>query len=1045
MLYSIGTTQRFGGCRVISVNPSLVALGPRVAATIVAALLLAAPIHVSAQSGEGSDADVVEEIVVTGTRIKKRNLVSTSPVTQVDSEEFTFQGITRVEDLLNGLPQTVADQSSTVNNGSTGTATVDLRGLRPVRTLTLLNGRRLPAGTPANPVADINQIPGILIDRVEVLTGGASATYGSDAIAGVVNFITDSDFEGIQFDYQYSLYTHENDSSLAQAVIDAGYELPSRNVSDGNTHDFSLLAGLNSPDQRGNLTVYATWRDVKAVTQSERDYSACSINPSSETCGGSATIPEGLFGDFGLLANPPCVMVPAPTPDDPNAMACNRIPAFDPATGMPTGEVDENGSPVLVNEPILPWLGNTSGTATMAWPGSYAVYVEPGTNTFADWLANRIFYNFAPTNYFMRPDERVTAGAFGYYTFSEAAEVYLELNYMDDKTVAQLAPSGSFFAPDTIYCGNPLLSQQQFDIVCGRYNLTTDDFQPSFIGRRNAEGGPRTSELKHEQHRVVIGVRGDLGATWSYDAYANYGKVEHSEFFDEDLSITRMIRAIDVVSDPVSGAPVCRSVLDGSDTSCVPWNIFESGGVTEDALAYITQPLFFKGSTSQVQLNGYVSGDLGDYGLRLPGADEGIKTVFGLEYRDEQLDYEPDPAALTGDVAGFSSNVTAIDAGYSIREFFTEASIPILEGRTAAELVSVDLAYRYSDYSTGKTTNTYKYAGEWMVHPSLRFRASFQRAVRVGNVNELYRPLQDGFGNGGDTCVGQNPESSLEECQRTGLSAARYGTLPEPFGDPFFQIQFGGNPDLGPEESDTVSFGLIVTPEFAPELSVTVDYYDIDITDAIAQPDAKFIFDRCIETGLATFCDAVNRDPGTGFLDLGDGYVDVRNTNIGAIRTRGVDVVADYVVALGASDLQFNLIGTWLDSWEIQELPGEAPFECAGTYNSGSCSRPRPELATNLRTTWITPWDASISLLWRYYSDIRDAGQFGYDLPSTDYFDLAGVWDVTDQVTLRFGIRNLLDDDPPFTPVGDANSGNTIPIVYDALGRYWFAGVNVRL
>lgn len=1015
---------------------------PFVAATVLAALWLAVPIDAPAQSGEDSDAELVEEVVVTGTRIRKRNLVSTSPVIQVDSEEFNFQGITRVEDLLNDLPQTIADQDSSTNNGSSGTATVDLRGLEPVRTLTLLNGRRLPAGTPVNPVADINQIPAFLIDRVEILTGGASATYGSDAISGVVNFITNTDFEGIQLDYQYSLYTHENDSSLAEIVADAGYELPARNVSDGNTHNVSVLAGINSKNGRGNLTVYATWRDVEAVQQSERDHSACAFGASSQACGGSVTTPEGTFTDFGLLTNPPCVMVPAPTPEDPDAMTCNRVPAFDPQTGVPTGEVDENGDPVLANEPILPWYGNTSGNATMAWPGTYRFYVPEGTNTFANWFANPVFYNFAPTNYFMRPDERITAGVFAHYAFSTAAEVYLELNYMDDKTVAQLAPSGSFFWPDRIYCGNPLLSAQQFDVLCGQYNLTPNDYQVSFIGRRNAEGGSRRSEQQHEQRRVVLGVRGDLGATWSYDAYANYGEVEHSELFDEDLSITRMIRALDVVTDPGSGAPVCRSVLDGSDPGCVPWNIFGSGGVTGDALDYITQPLYFEGSTSQAQVNAYVSGDLGDYGWRLPGASDGIKVVFGLEYRDEQLAYTPDPAALTGDVAGFGSNVTPIDAGYSIREIFTEASIPILEGRTAAELLSVDLAYRFSDYSTGKTTNTYKIAGEWMMHPSLRLRASFQRAVRVGNVNELYRQLQDSGRSGDDTCVGQNPVSSLEECERTGLSAARYGSLAETFGNQFFNVQYGGNPDLDPEESDTVSFGFVFTPEFLPDFTLSADYYDIDIAGAIAEPNAEFVFDQCIETGQDRFCDSVSRDPGTGRLDLGDGYIDVRNTNIGAIRTRGVDLAADYVVALGRSDLRFGLIGSWLDSWEWEELPGETPFECAGTYNNGPCFRPRPELTTNLRTTWVTPWDASISLLWRYNSDITDESGFPYDLPSADYFDLSGIWDVTDGVTLRFGIRNLFDDDPPLAPFG---SGNTLPNVYDALGRYWFAGVNARL
>lgn len=1008
----------------------------------VAACLGAVPIIGDAEEAADDAVAEIEEIIVTGSRIKRRNLISTSPVTQVDAEEFTFQGITRVEDLLNHLPQTVADQSANVNNGSTGgTATVDLRGLYAVRTLTLLNGRRLPAGTPTNPAADINQIPGMLIERTEILTGGASATYGSDAISGVVNFITISDFEGLQVDYQFGQYVHENDSSLAQLVDDAGYELPSRNVSDGNTHNVSLMYGVNTPGGGGNFTAYASYRKVDGVTQSERDHSACAIDPEFLFCGGSSTIPDGRFWDFGVLANPPCVMVPSPTPDDPDAMTCNRVPEFDPATGVPTGAVDGDGNLIMVNEPVEPWFGNTTN-ATTVWPGGFDFLVEPGTSEFVNRAGHpNAFYNFAPTNYFMRPDERITAGGFGHYAISDAVEIYMELNYMDDESAAQLAPSGSFFWPDSVGCANPLLSQQQLDLLCDRYNLAPGDFQTAYIGRRNVEGGSRRAVFQHQQYRGVLGIRGDLGTTWSYDAFANYGKVEHSEQFEEDLSITRMVRAIDVVSDPDSGAPVCRSVLDGSDPNCVPWNVFQSGAVTQEALAYITQPLFFEGSTRQVQLNGYVSGDLGDYGIKLPGADEGIRVVLGLEYRDEQLEYEPDPAALTGDVAGFGQSESPISGGYSVGEFFAEASLPIMQGYTAAERVSVDLGYRYSDYSTGKTTDTYKLAGEWMIVPALRFRASFQHAIRVGNINELFRPVQQGSGNGVDTCVGQNPVSTLEECQRTGLSAAQYGSLPTPEFD-VFQTVFGGNPELDPEESDTVSFGFVVNPEFLPELALSVDYFDIDVEGAIAVPSSAFVFDQCIRTSEARFCDAVNRDPDTGSLWLADGYVDTRNTNIGALKTSGVDFTADFLQPIGRfGDLRFKLVGTWLDAWEWQELPGQTPIECVGTYNNGPCYRPRPEVATNFRTTWDTPWDASISLLWRHTSELAD-GEFDHDLPSMDYFDIAGTWDVTDSINLRAGVNNLLDEDPPFAPSGD---GNTHPWAYDALGRYWFAGINFRL
>ena len=1024
------------------------ALGHTIATTMVAALLLSVPTIVEAQDESAQEADSVEEIVVTGSRIKKRNLVSTSPVKQIDSEEFLFQGTTRIEDLLNALPQTVADQSAFVNNGETGTATVDLRGLFPVRTLTLLNGRRLPAGSPLAPSADINQIPAMMIERVEVLTGGASATYGSDAVAGVVNFITIDDFEGIQVDYQFSQYTHENDSPLGQIVEDAGFELPPRNVSDGDTHNLSFMLGFNSPDGRGNLTAYASWRDIKAVTQSERDHSACAMWIDF-TCSGSSTIPEGRFTDFGLLTNPDCVLVPSPTPEDPNAMTCNRVPAFDYATGQPTGEVDSDGNLVTMNEPILPWFGNTSGNGSMPWPGRFDLLVDPGTNVFADWEGHpNQWYNFAPTNYHMRPDERLTAGLFGRYSFNDAVEVYTELNFMDDDTSGQLAPSGSFFWPETINCDNPFLSQQQLDLLCTRYNLAPTDSQIAFIGRRNVEGGSRRNGLEHKQYRAVLGIRGDLGASWSYDAFVNYGEVELTRFYDEDLSITRMIRAIDAVADPVSGAPVCRSALDTSDPDCVPWNVFETGAVTQDALDYITQPLFFDGSTRQYQVSGYMTGDLSDYGIRVPGADDGVKVVLGLEYRDDELEYNPDPAAQSGDVSGFGQTESQISGGFSVNEIFLEGEVPLLQGKTAAELVSVDLAYRYSDYSTDKNTNTYKFAGEWMFVPAFRLRASYQHAVRVGNVDELFRPAEIGFGGGPDTCAGSNPVSTLEQCQNTGVTAAQYGNISDPEGFSF-QTLIGGNPGLDPEESDTVSFGFILNPEFLPEFTLSADYFDIDVEGAIAEPDANFIFEQCLDTGEARFCDAVSRDPTTGILWFGEGFVDTRNINIGAIKTSGVDVVADYVQPIGRfGDLQFGLVATYLDSWQWQEQPGEVPFECAGTYRNGPCFRPRPELATNVRSTWVTPWDASISLFWRYTSSVSDeGGYFGdddaaFDLPSTDYFDISGLWEVTDGITLRFGVNNLLDEDPPFAP---CCQGNTVPWVYDPLGRYWFAGMTIRL
>jgi len=310
------------------------------------------------------DDEAVEAVVVTGSRIARPNLVTTSPVTQVTGEDVDVEGVTRVEDLINELPQAFAAQGSNISNGASGTATVNLRGLGASRTLVLIDGRRLPYGSPSSTAADLNLIPGQLIQRVEVLTGGASAVYGSDAVSGVVNFIMQKDFEGIQIDAQYSFFQHNNDYdgpgnlreviSRRAATNPAQFRIPEDNVSDGWTKEITLLMGVSTPDGRGNITAYAGYRNSDAVLQAGRDYSSCAIGSAGATeftCGGSGTSFPGRFTDFGANA----------------------------------------GS------------GRSSFNFTLDPAGA--------GNTFRPFVNSRDQYNFGPLNYYQRPDERYVLGA----------------------------------------------------------------------------------------------------------------------------------------------------------------------------------------------------------------------------------------------------------------------------------------------------------------------------------------------------------------------------------------------------------------------------------------------------------------------------------------------------------------------------------------------------------------------------------------------------------------------------------------------------------
>ncbi|QKX15871.1 TonB-dependent siderophore receptor [Microbulbifer sp. YPW1] len=954
-------------------------------------------------------ADAVEEVVVTGSRIQRdANETSVSPVTSVNAEDLKATGMVRVEDLINDLPQVAATQTAGQANGSTGTATVSLRGLGSQRTLVLIDGRRMPAGSPlaGGSGADLNQIPGALVERVEVLTGGSSATYGSDAIAGVVNFIMMDDFEGVRFDSQTSVYQHNNDNGAMQDLVKSrGFDVADGSVTDGETNDFSMIMGANLDSGRGNVTAYANYRKIDPVLQADRDYSGCALggSPDNFSCGGSSTVPWGRFTDFGVNSG-------------------DTTESFDYS-------VDGNG--------------------------------------FTDF-AN--LYNYGPLNYFQRPDERWTMGAFGHYDINENATAYAQLMYADDRTVAQIAPSGAFFVTNDLFCGNPFLSDEQYDAICGVYGLGKDQFVSDlvvtntdattgevttnpgaiYIGRRNVEGGPRQDDMRHTTFRGVFGIRGDINENWSYDVYGQYSEVSLEQTYLNDLSSSRIARALDVRTGE-DGNPVCQSVLDGSDPNCVPWNVFQEGGVTQEAIDYLVLPLFARGTTDQEIVSGYVTGDLTDYGVKLPTADSGVAIVAGLESRRESLNYSPDSGFQNGEGAGQGGPTLPVDGKLSVKEVFTETSIPLVSGKPGMEYLGLELAYRYSDYSTDEQTNTYKVAADWQPMNDLRVRASFQSATRHANIRELYRAQSIGlFDMTYDPCGSRTdadgnvvgPTATLAECQNTGITAATYGGgIDSPAGQ--YNYIGGGNPELSPEESETVSFGFVYTPEMISGLSMSVDYFNIQVTEAIAGISPETILNKCLETGDALFCDSISRG-GNGNLWIGSAAISATDVNIGFFETEGVDINANYGFEVGEfGGVDMNLIATYLTKWDQQEFVGQPVEDCVGVWN-GSCGTPTPEFVSTLRATWTTPWSVNVTGAWRHIGGVDDLGANGADFDAFNYFDLSGSWAASDNITIRSGINNVFDKEPPLTADAGPSiygNGNTFPGIYDALGRYAFLGI----
>lgn len=998
----------------------------------------------SATATNSTGAAPVQEVVVTGSRLVIPNNIAISPVTTVTADTIAQTGTTRVEDMLNQLPQVYAGQSSTVVNGADGTAQVDLRGLGAVRTLVLVDGLRLGPGDPRSAGAsDLNMIPEDLIESVEVLTGGASSTYGADAVAGVVNFKLNNHYEGVKLVATGSFYDHNNDN-VDDVITDLqdfnnatgnNFAQAPDHIDSGGTGKLSFIAGVNSGDDKGNATFYATYRHVQPILQSKYSVSECSLLGGYANSTGYGTIP-GAYQCGGSSTAYPGRFIASAT--DPIPAGLKQDPGYLPEPG---NAVTATGAPI----PLAPYTAAQS-------------------------------YNYGPLNYFMRPDNNYTAGAFLHYDFNEHVSVYANSMFMDDRTLAQIAPSGAFLQSFLVNCNNPLLTSAELTQWCGGA-ATPGTYAGGpggmLIGRRNVEGGNRVDDLEHTDFREVIGAKGSINNDWTYDASFQYSEVNLEETYYNDVSLTKIGYALDVVTNPTTGQPECAVTAAGDTTGlakgCVPWNIFTPGAVTPAQTAYLDTPGDQRGQITQDIANVNFSGDLTNYGVKMPTAGTGVLINFGGEYRDVHDFTIPDVEFQTGDLAGQGGPITPMSGTIVSREAFVETHVPIFDDQPLAKHVAIEGGYRYSAYDTtenGFETNTYKLGVEWSPTDDYRLRGSFTRAVRAPNISELFSVDSISLDGGEDLCAGTTPKATKAQCVAMGVPASAYGTvLPNPANQ--YNGLTGGNPKLQPETAITTSFGIGWTPSYVPNLRVQVDYYDIKISDVIQGIGYSTIQSLCANNGLYCVGTPNNlffRSPAPYYsLWLNEGYIEDLLQNVGQLEQKGVDVDAGYAYNLGAfGKLSVSLVGTYVDKYQItpiMALPSTG-YDCAGLYGF-TCGAPTFRWRHTLRVSWATPWDGvTLGAAWRYFSPVTvdylstnpnlyagpnaiADGQVpvnGSYISSYSYIDMTASWRVNDNLAVLLGCNNILDKDPPVIGGSSGGSnGNTYPEFYDSFGRYIFA------
>ncbi len=963
----------------------------------------------------------LNEVVVTGSLIKQPNLTGSAALQVVNAQEIKAEGTQTVETLLDAMPSVQGNFSLTQTSnpgGARGVASVDLRGLGPSRTLTLIDGKRLMPGDPlGGPEADLNFIPPALIERVDVLTGGASAIYGSDAIAGVVNFIMKKDFSGFTVDTQGS-------------ITGSG---------DGASYDTTLVWGNNfgGGEDTGNVTLYVDYTHFNAITDGQRSFGKYAL----------ATLPSGLaatstaqcqsvYGPASMLAFDRCTAGSSAIPDG-AFTSTNRAAAGLVSSGM----IDPAGTPSIVAE-------------------------------------NGSQYNFNPLNYLHLPDDRYSLGGFAHRELNPHLDFYGSAMFMHDTSTTQAAPD-AIINTFQINCDNPLLSAQEQQWLCADAGLTPTQLANVIYYKRAVEAGNREDNISHTDYRMVFGARGKLVDDFSYDVSIQRGEAMLAENFAGNLSTTDLQQALLVTTGP-NGSPVCENPAGG----CVPANIFQVGGLTPAALKYLGIGSQEQANTVEEVGSATVSGDLTPYGIVSPLAKDGMGVAAGIEYRRESLDFEPGYALTSG---ALGTPTLPVSGRFNVRDYYGEAQLPLVENRPFARLLQLDTAYRVSDYliegrDTSLMTHAYKFGVRYAPIRDITLRASWNRAVRAPDLNELFSPTSVGSVSGSDPCAGAvNPATgvvaggaTLAQCERTGVTPAQYGTIVQCAAGLCNGMQ-GGNENLQAETAITRQLGLVFTPRFLEGFSATVDYYEITISQEIGTIPFSTLLSECITAG--TFCSSIHRGPAGELFGSPTAYVSGTNVNVGFVKEKGVDFGLQYARNLSdlglrdAGRVQLSFAGTLVNSLQEQAAPGIPVYDCAGLYGL-TCGYPRPRWRHTMRASWLAPPDwrlagLGVSLRWRYIGAVGlDRDQTGTDLASgipdlvdaqlarRQYLDLTLSYQLRAQdISFRLGVNNLTDNDPPLTSTSGVDGfsnpnffgdANTFPVLYDSLGRVFFFGLTAN-